>query len=560
LLRWPSPPCRQQETDGATGIRAGLAPAIAKGGTKTIVPRAVSGALAPIAGFEWVVGLTIKETIGRVAGAVFTKAVQEATRRELVRAARIKGVILPKETQRALLETYRQAFEQHLAKELASWTERQGVQLSAEVGNKAIDFIIERAAPKWASVRMINALGKEAITPLLIRDAARTAAEQAIRPLSTLLERATEKVKPITREVPPTVTPVEAVPEVAGIKPIIKDTNLQTAYDNVIKSLPPEISSEIDNVARVRLVEDIEGRGGNVVELANRRADIVIEKGEDLESTLRHELLHAYLLKHPEKITDKGFFGLENTIRKLKQSIKAGTFTQEVEPPTVTPVEAVPQVLRELPLGVTPEPVVSTAIPGAEALLPAPANKATFPQLRRGHQIAAEKQFISEKGKVKPQYRRLAQVMTGKKSMAKMTEEEASTFIEALERLPEPSYKEGKLVPPSIPTSTKIVPENYFNMKFKQPTPARLFTSQTSYSQKLGVKPLIEPLELAKQRMDLERVAFDNVITQKIQRIDKIGGTSLSEKAVAKLRNEPTPAVATFRDLLNKYEDAPAFL
>ena len=121
----------------------------------------------------------------------------------------------------------------------------------------------------------------------------------------------------------PTPPAVEGVPQV--ITPVIRDSEVKLAYDKALQSLPEDIRSELDNVVKIGTA-DLEGRGGNVVELKGRLVDIVVDKSEaDLVGTVRHELLHAYLLKHPEKITGKGFFGLENTIREIEQTISQPT-------------------------------------------------------------------------------------------------------------------------------------------------------------------------------------------------------------------------------------------
>ncbi len=103
------------------------------------------------------------------------------------------------------------------------------------------------------------------------------------------------------------------------VEPTIRNDDVKNAYDKAMQSLPEDIRSTIDNVVRIGTA-DLEGRGGNVVEGKGRLVDIVVDKSEpDLVGTVRHELLHAYFIKHPEKLTDKGFFGVENSIRNLER-------------------------------------------------------------------------------------------------------------------------------------------------------------------------------------------------------------------------------------------------
>ena len=82
-------------------------------------------------------------------------------------------------------------------------------------------------------------------------------------------------------------------------------------------------------------------------------------------------------------------------------------------------------------------------------------------------------------------------------------------------------------------------------LKFGKPTAIKNLTSQTYYAQVLGVKPLVEPLELAKVDFDLAHRAMSASIDKQIGKVKK----SFGKDAVAKLR-----------DLLDKFEEAPAEL
>jgi len=214
--------------------------------------------------------------------------------------------------------------------------------------------------------------------------------------------------------------------------------------------------------------------------------------------------------------------------------------------------------LTQLPVGITKVPEVLTPLEGGVAYLPPTLDVATNAQKVYAHKIAERKHF-TEKAR-----RKLAKLYTGKRSMLDMTEEEAQTFIEVLEALPKARYeiRAGKkvFVAPTIPRTKAVVPENFFNLKFKEPTPIRFFTSQEYYTQVLGIKPLVRPLELAKQRFDLEHQAFANAVEMKIESLNKIAGTSTAEKIASKVKNVPTKAERAMRDLLNEFEDPPAFL
>jgi len=88
-----------------------------------------------------------------------------------------------------------------------------------------------------------------------------------------------------------------------------------------------------------------------------------------------------------------------------------------------------------------------------ERIGPIPEEAATQKQKARAHIIAKQKKLLSEKGKPTPGYRRLAKGMTGQTSMAMMTQEQADTFIDALESLVE----RGRGLPPKIPTTTDMI-------------------------------------------------------------------------------------------------------
>jgi len=170
--------------------------------------------------------------------------------------------------------------------------------------------------------------------------------------------------------------------------------------------------------------------------------------------------------------------------------------------------------------------------------------------------VAKEKLFISEKGKMKPQYRRLAEAMTGKKSIRDMTQVEADNFIKALQKLPEPTYKSGKLVPPSIPTTKDIVTEGFFEHTFKKPTPAKLLTSQSRYAELLGVKELAKPFEVGKMNLDLEYGKISHQIDIATRKLKQ---SNVKPEQMAQLlnTNEEAPAELTGkeRDIFNYFRE-----
>ncbi len=97
-------------------------------------------------------------------------------------------------------------------------------------------------------------------------------------------------------------------------------------------------------------------------------------------------------------------------------------------------------------------------------------------------------------------------------------------------------------------------------LKFGKPTAIKNLTSQTYYAQILGVKPLVEPLELAKVDFDLAHRAMAGAIDREIIKVDKAWGVGTGERLQAKVEGKLTKGVTQLRDLLDKFEEAPAEL
>lgn len=181
-------------------------------------------------------------------------------------------------------------------------------------------------------------------------------------------------------------------------------------------------------------------------------------------------------------------------------------------------------------------------------------------QVNKAYSIAKSKAMVSELGKLKPQFRKIAETFTGKKNIEKMTPEEAEMFIDSLNRLPEPKYRNGKLVPPSIPRTTKLTTQDFFKKQYGEPTPIWLLTDQTYYATKLGIKPLVEPFEKGKQEFDLEFRKSSNLVDRIIVKLNKISKTPGFERIKSKVKNIPTKAESKMAELLNKHEATPSGL
>ncbi|KKM15181.1 hypothetical protein LCGC14_1698650, partial [marine sediment metagenome] len=97
-------------------------------------------------------------------------------------------------------------------------------------------------------------------------------------------------------------------------------------------------------------------------------------------------------------------------------------------------------------------------------------------------------------------------------------------------------------------------------LKFGKPTAIKYLTSQIYYAQVLGLKKLTNPLELAKVDFDQANRAMSAAIDLKLKEVNKAWGVSTKEVISAKVKNIPTKGSVALRDLLDKYEEAPASL
>ena len=142
-----------------------------------------------------------------------------------------------------------------------------------------------------------------------------------------------------------------------------------------------------------------------------------------------------------------------------------------------------------------------------------------------------------------------------------MTDKELAKFTQWVELLPEATYNnKGERIPPSIPRTTAIIKAGEFDVEYGSPTMIQLLTAQEYYAEKLGVKSLVEKAERGKLEMNLEFQKISNKVDRQGAIIDKLGKTTLKQKAAAKIKNLPTPAIERFANLLDKFEDPPESL
>lgn len=173
--------------------------------------------------------------------------------------------------------------------------------------------------------------------------------------------------------------------------------------------------------------------------------------------------------------------------------------------------------------------------------------------VKQAHIIAKDKGWISEKGKVKPQYRRLAEAMTGKRSIAAMNPKQAQTFVDALKKVPGPEFVAGKTKIASIPLSRNITPKGFFDRNFKEPALIEAITPSNRYAYTLGVHELIEPSIKANTARLIEQKQLHEWLEGMGKKINKLGGTSTLEKTRARVKNIPTKVEARWFDLLDKH-------
>jgi len=300
-----------------------------------------------------------------------------------------------------------------------------------------------------------------------------------------------------------------------------------------------ESSGFIDNKGRLKLDQDVGVIGGKIY---------TVPKPEAIEEMLTEPTPEAPVDKKAE-IAPK-----VKSIEELQAEIDSYLRAQK-NPPTELLAEfnaaRREQKAAERPPKKPPEPPVTFKEP------PRPEGPNIL-MLAEVERRLDEKAMLSEKRKLRPGGRRLAKQFIGKTDLKKMTEEELSKFGQIISRLPEPTYNNrGQRIPPSIPKTTAITKAGEFEREYAEPTFMRIFHAPEYYAEKLGVKSLVEKAEAGKIRFSLEYRQLSNKVDGWVKQIEKLGGTKLSEKAQAKLRNEPTKAVARFRELLDTHDEPP---
>lgn len=104
---------------------------------------------------------------------------------------------------------------------------------------------------------------------------------------------------------------------------------MKEVYNEAIKNIPPEILNDIDvkSIRWSKFPAENEGEGGRFVKVGkNEEHHIILEENNinDIE-TLRHELLHSYVDRHPELIESDSPFGIEKAVDRLDKRLAEAT-------------------------------------------------------------------------------------------------------------------------------------------------------------------------------------------------------------------------------------------
>ena len=319
-------------------------------------------------------------------------------------------------------------------------------------------------------------------------------------------------------------------PEMAKVKEEVTPAKVEAA-----PAIPAELEGLVEEARKYESAEEFEKAVSDVMAKKNQFGG------------LSNKAFRAKLTKDEISLSNahlEGKLGLHQLSDFYAQAT-AGTKAEGKVEAIVKPAEAVTEkpAIVEAPAPIKPEVELAT---------PAQINKA--------YSIAKSRAMVSEEGKLKPQYRKIAEVYTGKKYIEKMTPEEVEIFIDQLNRLPEPKYRNGKLVPPSIPRTMKLTTEGFFQKKYGEPTPIWLLTDQTYYAEKLGIKSLVEPFEKGKQEFDLEFRKSSNLVDRMVNKLNQVAKTPGFEIIKSKFKNIPTKAESKMAGLLNKHETTPSGL
>lgn len=206
------------------------------------------------------------------------------------------------------------------------------------------------------------------------------------------------------------------------------------------------------------------------------------------------------------RVADRPFWGKIKGLFNIKPTAKVVDITRPevllepkklpvplkvIEPKPIIKPEIVPKISEKI-------------ITKAEVLEPLAEEVPITPkQIKIAATIANKKLLISKKGKFKPQFRFLAEQMTGKRSLRKMTEDEADFFINSLKSL---VVRPGRV--PRIPRAKELITEE--------------FAGKISGLQEIGLKEKIRPAHRVFEKIGLKKEIFEPAFETEIRLFEEL--------------------------------------
>ncbi|KKK90006.1 hypothetical protein LCGC14_2727410, partial [marine sediment metagenome] len=194
---------------------------------------------------------------------------------------------------------------------------------------------IEQLRQKKKEKQDVTQAKREVVRPERERETARRAVPdegrgaEAVSAGGALQKQAEGVKKPDEGEVKPVAK------EEAFVEPSMASA-IRPLYDEAISTIPDNIKKEI-NVVSIRRGEfpaEYEGEGGRLIIDGKDKYHVVLERGvKNPAEILKHELLHAYILKHPELQEEGYLHGHEDAVEKIVKDTKAGEVTPKGKEP-----------------------------------------------------------------------------------------------------------------------------------------------------------------------------------------------------------------------------------
>jgi hypothetical protein len=271
-----------------------------------------------------------------------------------------------------------------------------------------------------------------------------------------------------------------------------------------------DIAGELVPVERVEYVEE----KPRVAEEVARKGRKAKAEAATEQAAIQRATKIAHKTKEPVYV-----YGKADKFTVSKQPPKKGRYTKVVAPKAG---EVRPTITQE-----------TAGVPSWVAELPPEMAEKRKKAIAQAHIIANQKGLISEKGKPKPNYRHLANAMTGKKSAAGMTIEELEHFISALNAL-----TVGRDGVAKVPRSTDIITKELAD---KIPEYGEIgflehFREARRVFQKMGLeKEVFWPSQEAATNVAQEIIDFRNEANERIKQVGR--GKAMARKLFRAIEN-----------------------